>query len=76
MQVGAAEQRFTASNQQCTHLPQLNAEQLQHQKAAEAATADANSKAAAAVATGTELQQHLAATARQRDDLSRQLTER
>ena len=76
MQVAAADQRCATSNQQCAHLQRLNAEQLQHQVAAESDAADANSKVAAAVATATDMQQQLAAIARQRDDFSRQLMER
>jgi len=75
VQVTAAEQRCSTSTQQSAHFQRLSEERLQRLQAAETATADANSRAAAAVATAGELQQQLSVTARQRDEFSRLITE-
>lgn len=76
MQVISSEQRCSASSQQCAQLQRQTEEQLQRLQAAEAASADANSKAAAAVATAGELQSHLSATTRQRDEHAKLAAER
>ena len=76
MQVAAAELRCTTSTHQCTQFQRLSEEQLQQLQSAEAATADASSRAAAAVATNADLQRQLSGAIRQRDDLSKLVTER
>ncbi len=76
MQVAAAELRCTTSTHQCTQFQRLSEERLQQLQSAEAATADASSRAAAAVATNGDLQRQLSGALRQRDDLSRLVTER
>ena len=75
LQVSAAEQRCTTSTQQCMHFQRLSEERLQRLQATETATADANNRAAAAVATAGDLQRQLSGTIRQRDDFSRLVSE-
>jgi hypothetical protein len=57
-------------------LQRVSEERLQQLQSAEAATADASSRAAAAVATNGDLQRQLSGVLRQRDDFSRLVTER
>ena len=76
MQVMSAEQRCSASTQQCAHLQRQTEEQLQRLQAAEAASAEANSRAAATAATAGELQTHLSAKTRQRDEYAKLAAER
>ena len=76
MQVAAAELRCTASTHQYTQLQRVSEERLQQLQSAEAAAGDASSRAAAAVATTGDLQRQLSGVLRQRDDLSRLVTER
>jgi len=54
----------------------VSEERLQQLQSAEAATADASSRAAAAVATNGDLQRQLSGVLRQRDDFARLVTER
>ncbi|KAL0017887.1 hypothetical protein WJX77_010733 [Trebouxia sp. C0004] len=75
-EVAAAELRCTTSTHQCMQLQRLSQEQLQQLQSAEAATADASSRAAAAVAKNGDLQRQLSGALRQRDELSRLVTER
>ena len=72
----SGEQRCSTSAQQCAHLQRQTEEQLQRLQAAEAASADANCRAAAAVATAGELQTTLSANIRQRDDYAKLAAER
>ena len=72
----SSEQRCSASTQQCAHLQRQTEEQLQRLQAAEAASADASSRAAAAVATAGELQTTLSAKTRQRDECAKLAAER
>lgn len=76
MQVAAAGLRCTTSTHQCAQLQRVSEERLQQLQCAEAATADASSRAAAAVATNGDLQRQLSGATQQRDDLSRLVTER
>ena len=76
MQVAAAELRCTTSTHQSTQLQRVSEEQLQQLQSAEAATADASSRAAAALATNGDLQRQLSGALRQCDDFSRLVTER
>ncbi len=76
MQVAAAELRCTTSTHQCTQLQRVSEERLQQLQAAEAATADASSRAAAAVTTNADLQRQLSGALRQRDEFSRLVSER
>ena len=76
MQVAAAEVRCTRSTHQCTQFQRQSEERLQQLQSAEAATAETSSRAAAAVATTGDLQRQLSGALRQRDDLSRLVTER
>lgn len=76
MQVISAEQRCSASTQQCAHLQRQTEEQVQRLQAAETASADAKSRAAAAAATAGELQSHLDVKARQRDEYAKLAAER
>lgn len=58
------------------HFQRLSEERLQRLQATETAAADANNRAAAAVATAGDLQRQLSGTIRQRDDFSRLVSER
>ncbi|DBA99644.1 TPA: hypothetical protein ACH3X3_012208 [Trebouxia sp. C0006] len=75
-EVAAAELRCTTSTHQSTQLQRVSEEQLQQLQSAEAATADASSRAAAALATNGDLQRQLSGALRQCDDFSRLVTER
>ncbi|DBA77268.1 TPA: hypothetical protein ACH3X2_008463 [Trebouxia sp. C0005] len=75
-EVAAAGLRCTTSTHQCAQLQRVSEERLQQLQCAEAATADASSRAAAAVATNGDLQRQLSGATQQRDDLSRLVTER
>ncbi|KAL3154078.1 hypothetical protein ABBQ32_013617 [Trebouxia sp. C0010 RCD-2024] len=72
----SAEQRYSASSKQCAELQRQSEEQVQRLQAAQTASADANSRAAAAVATAGELQGQLSVRTRQRDEYAKLAAER
>lgn len=76
MQAISAEQRCSASSKQCAELQRQSEEQVQRLQAAQTASADANFRAAAAVATAGELQSQLAVRTRQRDEYAKLAAER
>ena len=76
MQVLSAQQRCDTSTQQCAHFQRLSEDRLQQMQAAKTASADANLRAAAAVATAGELQSQLSIKARQRDEYAKLVNER
>ena len=70
MQVAAAEQRCSSSTEQCAQLQRLADQRAAHLQAAEVATADSNTRLAAATSTAAELQQQLSLAVQQRDGFS------